>query len=108
MTIEQAQNTEASVLVSVPFARARQDPSGGCIRDQNRSLDNLTFALDTAALAARLAASGVSRGDVVAILLPNCAEIVTTMFAAWSLGAALTPVNPALTDPEVIYHLQDS
>ncbi|BCW06013.1 AMP-binding protein [Arthrobacter sp. NtRootA1] len=108
MTIEQAQNTDVSVLVSVPFARARQDPTGECIRDQNRSLDNLTFALDTAALAARLAASGVSRGDVVAILLPNCAEIVTTMFAAWSLGAALTPMNPALTDPEVIYQLQDS
>jgi long-chain acyl-CoA synthetase len=108
MTIEQAHNTDVSVLVSVPFERARQDPTGECIRDQNRTLDNLTFALDTAALAARLAASGVSQGDVVAILLPNCAEIVTTMFAAWSLGAALTPVNPALTDPEVIYHLQDS
>lgn len=91
-----------------PFERARQDPSGGCIRDQDRSLDNLTFALDTDALAASLASSGLSGGDMVAILLPNCAEIVTTMFAAWSLGAALPPVNPALTDPEAIYHLQDS
>ncbi|MFE4080241.1 class I adenylate-forming enzyme family protein [Paenarthrobacter sp. YIM B13468] len=108
MTIEQAHNTDVSVLVGVPFERARQDPTGECIRDQKRSLDNLTFALETAAQAARLAASGVSRGDVVAILLPNCAEIVTTMFAAWSLGAALTPMNPALTDPEVIYQLQDS
>lgn len=108
VTIEQAHNTDVSVLVSIPFERARQDPTGLCIRDQNRSFDNLTFARDTAALAARLAASGVSQGDVIAILLPNCAEIVTTMFAAWSLGAALTPVNPALTDPEVVYQLQDS
>ena len=30
------------------------------------------------------------------------------MFAAWHLGAALTPVNPALTDDEVLYQLQDS
>jgi long-chain acyl-CoA synthetase len=50
----------------------------------------------------------VTWGDTVAVMLPNCAELVTTMFAAWYLGAALTPVNPALTDDEVRYQLQDS
>ena len=50
----------------------------------------------------------MGRGDTVAVLLPNCVELVVGMFAAWWLGAALTPINPALTDPEVRYQLQDS
>jgi acyl-CoA synthetase (AMP-forming)/AMP-acid ligase II len=61
-----------------------------------------------AATAAHLSGLGVGTGDVVAVMLANRAEIVTTMFAAWRLGAALTPVNPALTDAEVRYQLADS
>ncbi len=45
---------------------------------------------------------------MVAVLLPNRIEIITTMYAAWALGATLTPVNPALTDDEVRYQLEDS
>ena len=59
-------------------------------------------------LAARLEALGVGRGDTVAVVLPNCAEIVVVMFAAWCRGAAMTPVNPALTDDEAHYQLRDS
>ena len=51
---------------------------------------------------------GVGRGDVVAVVLPNSVELVTVMFAAWRLGAALTPVNPALTKPEAQYQVSDS
>ena len=29
--------------------------------------------------------------------LPNRVELVVAMFAAWRLGAAVTPINPALT-----------
>ena len=50
----------------------------------------------------------MSPGDTVAVLLPNCCEIVTTMFAAWSRGAAMVPINPALTDEEARYQLEDS
>ena len=44
-----------------------------------------------------LAETGITRGDVVAVVLPNSVDLVTIMFAAWRLGATLTPVNPALT-----------
>ena len=33
-------------------------------------------------------------GDVVAVMLPNTASFVVTLFAAWRLGAAVTPLNP--------------
>ena len=35
-------------------------------------------------------------------------RVVVTMFAAWHLGACVTPVNPALTSVEAGYQIQDS
>nr|BBJ48998.1 AMP-dependent ligase [Streptomyces avermitilis] len=58
--------------------------------------------------ASALRARGVGRGDVVALLLPNTADFVVALFAAWRLGAAVTPVNPALTESEVRYQLGDA
>ena len=97
-----------SPLARIPFARAEQDPTGSCVRDGERDLGNARFAADVRRLAQRLGRLGVAPGDTVAVMLPNCAEIVTTMFAAWYRGSALTPVNAALTDDEARYQLQDS
>lgn len=41
----------------------------------------------------------MQRGDVVAVKLPNRIEMVTTVLAAWKLGAAITPANPSLKNP---------
>ena len=92
----------------IPFVREELDPHGPCIADQAASLDNTAFADSVRRLARRFDTMGVAAGDTVAVMLPNCSEIATTMFAAWCRGAALTPVNPALTDDEVRYQLQDS
>ena len=45
---------------------------------------------------------------MVAIQLPNTVEFVVSLFAAWRLGAAVTPVNPALSPQEVRYQLADA
>ena len=58
--------------------------------------------------AALLARLGVGAGDVVAIALPNRVELVVSLFAAWRLGAAATPVNPALTRAEMQYQVDDA
>ena len=50
----------------------------------------------------------MSTGDVVAIKLPNTVEFVVSLFAAWRLGAAVTPVNPVLSPQEVRYQLADA
>jgi len=97
-----------AALAALPASRAVSDPAGPCLVDETRALDNAAFAADVEALDARFAALGVGVGDVVAVLLPNRIEIVTTMFAAWRRGAALTPVNPTLTDDEIGYQLRDS
>ncbi len=100
--------TTRSPLAAIPFQRAAQDPTGSCLRDGDRAWDNAGFATAVRRLAQRLTALGVAPGDTVAVLLPNCAEIIATMFAAWFRGSALNPVNTALTDDEVRYQLEDS
>ncbi len=98
---------DLATIAALPVRRAAQDPDGVCVSDAARTLSNAAFAADVDRLARTLLHAGVGSGDVVAVMLPNCCEIVTTMFAAWRIGATLTPVNPALTDPEVAYQLED-
>ena len=99
---------EAAQIAAIPAHRAIADRRGRCLQDGARRLDNAGFAVAVDALAGRLRDLGVSPADTVAVMLPNCVELVTTMFAAWRLRAALTPVNPALTDGEAVYQLRDS
>ena len=96
------------IAASIPEARALLDPAGSCLADERQELDNAGFAQTVSALAALLAAAGLSRGGVLAIMLPNRVELVTSMFAAWRLGAAVTPVNPALTAQEACYQIDDA
>jgi long-chain acyl-CoA synthetase len=93
---------------SVPDERAARDPTGACIADERQDLDNARFAQTVSAVAAMLADAGLRPGGVLAIMLPNRVELITAMFAAWRLGAAVTPVNPALTGQEARYQIDDA
>jgi acyl-CoA synthetase (AMP-forming)/AMP-acid ligase II len=92
----------------IPDERALRDPGGPCVADERQDLDNAAFADRVIAVAATFAAAGLDRGDVLAVMLPNRVELVTSMFAAWRLGAAVTPVNPALTAQEAGYQIHDA
>ncbi|MGH3736346.1 MAG: AMP-binding protein [Micromonosporaceae bacterium] len=46
-------------------------------------------------IAQGLVAQGVGKGDHVAVMLPNCAELVYVVFALARLGAVAVPVNTA-------------
>ena len=92
----------------IPDERAQRDPGGACIADERHALDNAGFAERVTALAAVFDAAGLRPGGVLAIMLPNRVELITSMFAAWRLGAAVTPVNPALTAQEARYQIDDA
>ena len=96
------------LAAAIPDQRAALDPAGACIADERQELDNAHFSQTVSAVAALLADAGLRRGDVLAIMLPNRVELITSMFAAWRLGAAVTPVNPALTGPEARYQIDDA
>src|SRR5580704_17444686 len=55
-----------------------------------------------------LRAQGLGVGDVVATLLPNCAEMLEVYLAALQAGWYLVPINHHLVAPEVAYILKDS
>jgi long-chain acyl-CoA synthetase len=92
----------------LPDLRALQNPRGACVADERQALDNAAFADRVIAVAAVFAATGLGRGDVLAIMLPNQVELITAMFAAWRLGVAVTPVNPVLTAQEARYQIADA
>src|SRR6266513_4086341 len=56
---------------------------------------------DSNAFAAALIATGVKRGDRVALCLPNCPQFIVAEFAAWKAGAIVSPFNPTYTDREM-------
>jgi len=95
-------------FATLPDRRAARDPHGAAVADSWSSLTNAEL-LDAVLVAARrLDSLGVTRGDVVALKLINRVDFVVLLFAAWRLGAAVTPVNPSLTEVEVDRQLDDS
>jgi len=52
--------------------------------------------------------SGIKKGDRVAIQLPKCMEFIFLHLATLSLGAITLPLNPAYSQEEVEYFLEDS
>jgi crotonobetaine/carnitine-CoA ligase len=61
----------------------------------------------TSRMALGLRRLGVNRGDRVAMLLPNCMELVVTWFAASSLGAIEVPNNPDLKGDLLCHNLNN-
>lgn len=92
----------------LPDLRARVDPDGSAVCDDRQSLSNAAFLGRVRAASRHLRDFGIGPGDVVAVRLRNRAEFVIVLFACWRLGAAVTPVNPTLTEPETVRQLDDS
>lgn len=73
--------------------------------------ERVTFAHHAravAALARRLKAEGVAKGDRVAIVMRNLPEWSVAFWAAALVGAIVTPLNAWWTGPELEYGLADS
>ncbi|HEY8204506.1 MAG TPA: long-chain-fatty-acid--CoA ligase [Pyrinomonadaceae bacterium] len=58
--------------------------------------------------AAMLTSHGVSKGDVVSLLMPNSAEYIIGYFACWKLGALAGPVNSLLKEHEIEFVMNNS
>ncbi len=59
-------------------------------------------------LAASLRARGVGRGDRVAVLLPQCPEVLITHMAVYKLGAVVLPLFTLFGPDALAYRLADS
>lgn len=52
--------------------------------------------------------AGISKGDVVAIYMPNHPAFAVAYYAALKIGATVTPMNPLYTPGEVVRQSKDS
>ncbi|WP_433202905.1 class I adenylate-forming enzyme family protein [Nocardia sp. CA-107356] len=95
-------------LSTLPDRRAAAAPDAAAVADDSTDLSNAGFLDAVRRAAATLRAAGVSNGDVVAIMLPNSAAFVVSMFAAWRVGATVTPIDPSLTAEEADCQLTDT
>ncbi|WP_454792868.1 class I adenylate-forming enzyme family protein [Mycolicibacterium lutetiense] len=95
-------------LATLPDHRAARAPHASAVADDALDLDNTAFLDAVTRAAAALRSAGVGPGDVVALKLPNRAEFVVTLFAAWRLGAAVTPISPTLVPAEMAYQVADA
>src|ERR1700732_4206755 len=95
-------------LSALPDRRATENPSGPAVADDDTDLNNAEFLAAVQRAVPHRQRHGVSAGDVVAIMLPNTASFVVSLFASWRLGAAVTPINPSLRPVEVTYQVSDA
>ena len=95
-------------FASLPDRRADRDPRGAAVSDGTRTLTNTDFLERVRAASGHLDDLGVGAGDVVALKLRNRVEFVVLLFACWRLGATVTPVNPSLTEVEVMRQVKAS
>ena len=73
-----------------------------------RRLSYAGLATTVRQVGAGLAALGVLPGEVLALCAPNSIEFVVTWYAATSIGAIVTTVNPACTTEEIAHQLRQS
>jgi acyl-CoA synthetase (AMP-forming)/AMP-acid ligase II len=67
------------------------------------------FARDASSLAAGLVSTfNLTRGDRVAIVMTNCPEYLTCMFACWHAGLTCVPANAKLHAREFAFILENS
>ncbi|MEI7761427.1 MAG: AMP-binding protein [Thermoleophilia bacterium] len=81
-----------------PALRAPEDPGPVSYRELADAVDHL---------ADRFASFGIREGDCVALALPPGPEFVEILLAIASLGAAAAPLNPAYSESEFAFYLDD-
>ena len=92
----------------LPWKLAESHGPKTSVRDDNLELTYSELADRVAAIAEQFSEHGVGPGDIIAVMLPNRVELLMCMFAAWRLGAAATPINPAFTANEADHQILDS
>jgi long-chain acyl-CoA synthetase len=81
------------------WARNRPDSPALLFKGAKVSYGELDRLSD--ACASAFTALGISRGDRVGLLLPNCPQFFIAQFGAWKIGAIAAPLNPIYTEHEL-------
>ncbi len=83
-----------------------EDPGLQAIVSDDRSITYDELNAESRALACRLVAAGVGKGDRVGLLLPNGIDWAVTAVAILRIGAVLVPLSTLLRPPELLAQLR--
>lgn len=92
-------------ILQLGTARFRNDPAFAFLGAQ-RSYGEVKDQVDR--LATALLNLGITKGDRVGIMLPNCPQYMISFFAIVRLGAIVTNINPIYTPREIEMVAKDS
>src|SRR3954463_11120630 len=87
---------------------ARRTPDRCALNYRGKDISFATFDDRIRRTAGWLAARGIGRGDIVAVLMKNSAAFLELVFAASHIGAVFLPINYRLSADEVGYIVGNS
>lgn len=97
---------EAWTVARILAWRHAHDGDLQALVDDRRSITWREIDDASRALAGRLVAAGVGKGDRVGLLLPNSVAWATLAFATARIGAVLVPLSTLLRPPELLAQLR--
>jgi long-chain acyl-CoA synthetase len=95
-------------LTELLRVRAGELAEATFVRDSTIEWSYAVFAERVMEIAGGLRARGLQRGDVAALILPNCPEFLESWWGILWAGGVFNPVNPAFTGREAAQILGDS
>jgi len=96
----------AAVLVDRHLSEGRGDHVAVYYQDRQLSYWDLAALVNRTGNA--LASLGISAGDRVVLLLPDCPEFLGTFLGAMKIGAVPVPINTLASAEDYLYYLGDS
>ena len=87
---------------------SRKFPEKTAIIDEEKSFSYQEIREATLKLGTALTSIGVSKGDRVGILSPNCAEFVISFYGIARIGAIVTTINSGYRELEISHQINDS
>ena len=95
-------------FMDVVEKNAKERPNAAMMWFKGSTISYGRFAELVNSLAKGLVAVGIKKGDCVALLMPNCPQIIISQFAVWKAGGIVAQINPMYSDAELIHTLKDS
>jgi long-chain acyl-CoA synthetase len=95
-------------LIDVLAESARRSPTHPALLFQGATMSYGRLEKLSTTLAGALIELGIKPGDRVALLLPNCPQIILSFFGVWKAGGMVVPLNPLYIEHELEHALRES
>ena len=91
----------SETLLDVVRRQALERPDAAALRFEGRVTTYAELVRQASAFGRALVERGVKRGDRVALVMPNCPQLIIAELGTWMAGAVCAPMNPTYTEDEL-------